>query len=179
MTYAQYLHAVEILGQPVESFTAIPRDTTDLQYFAWWTPVVDRTLFDCVYGNSKGCLDAAVLTRIEANSDYLLQRAKQIGYAPQDLYPMEEWDRTKYALWNKLELIRTNIRIVRSQGFLDVATPEPPVLVAKAAIPHTTINDWEQVLLDTKLCIDGAEEIMRICGTFYAGDNYILQTIRR
>lgn len=146
---------------------------------AWWAPVVDRTLEDCVYGNPKGCLSAEVLTRIEADSDFLFWYALQLGYYTQDLYPMDSWDMTKYALWNKLENIRTNVRIVRSQGFLDIATPEPPALVVKAAVPHTTINDWEQVLLDTKLCIDGATKLMRICGTFYAGDSYTLQIIRR
>ena len=37
----------------------------------WITPVVDRTLEDCVYGSQRGALTVEVLLRIENNIRYL------------------------------------------------------------------------------------------------------------
>ena len=73
---------------------------------SWITPVFDRTLEDCVYGNPKGSLTVEVLQRIENNVLFIKQLFDELGISyNRDIQVKLDWHREEYLRISELRRI--------------------------------------------------------------------------
>ena len=178
MTEDKYTAVVAMLGQPDATLQGQPPYAAADSIFAWWTPVIDRTLADCVYGNPKGCIDAVVLNRIESDTEfirYLL--AIHHLYAGELSTSSVAWHRKLYLLYESMERIRSNIVAVRQSNIIEASTPEPTYLAAGSLPTYNVINDWERVLFDMYAILTGIPLSSRPLGTFDCGMPYTAQQL--
>lgn len=115
-------------------------------FVAFWTPVFDRVLADCVYGNPKGCFDSAVFNRIEYNMQYLNYMLGQQGYYPihydhvavqRDFYLLTDtWNRLKQSIFNCKEFYVDVI------DFPVVSLSKPCELVDYVQINNVEYMQW-------------------------------------
>lgn len=115
-------------------------------FVAFWMPVFDRVLADCVYGNPKGCFDSAVFNRIEYNMQYLSYMVEQQGYYPIH-YNHEAVQRDFYLLtdtWNRLKLSILNCKefYAAVADFPAVSFSEPCELVDYVQINKVEYMQW-------------------------------------
>lgn len=115
-------------------------------FVAFWMPVFDRVLADCVYGNPKGCFDSAVFNRIEHNMQYLSYMIEQQGYYPIH-YNHEAVQRDFYLLtdtWNRLKQSMLNCKAFYAAvaDFPVVSFSEPCELVDYVQINNVEYMQW-------------------------------------
>lgn len=141
----------EQLGSPVDTKILHRLKLSDGSYavdsfVAFWAPVFDRVLADCVYGNPKGCFDSAVFNRIEYNMQYLAYMIEQLGYQPihydhsavqRDFYLLTDtWNRLKQSMLNCKEYYTDSII------FPPVSLSEPCELVDYVQINNVEYMQW-------------------------------------
>lgn len=178
MTADKYNEVVAILGTPDEILAGQPPYAATNDIFVWWTPVIDRTLADCVYGNPKGCIDSVVLNRIESDTEFIRYLLSIHHLHAGDLSSSDVvWHRKLYVLYESMERIRGNIMAIRQSNIIEADTPEPTYLAAGSLPTYTVINDWERVLFDMHAILTGISLSNRPLGTFDCGMSYIAQQL--
>ena len=185
MLTSKYAQVVQILGAPAEKFERTEWDPEAGEYasytFAWWKPVYNRTLANCVYGDPIGSIDQVFMNRIEADTEYLdrLLYEACIPHGAVDGVDLV-WTRELYLFYDDLYRIKTNIAALRASGYFTPDTPIPKEVAANGYPGYALINDWEKCLFDIyQLLKGGGENLVRRLGTFSLGDNYYLQVFRR
>lgn len=145
----------------------------------WITPVTDRVLADCVYGNPKGCLDATTLNRIENNVRYISTLLATVQHASIPTDDKVDWDRTNYIYVRNYDRIKAKINALRDSGIINSNTPTIVLSELPWAVTYLELNAMEQILLDIKNKFSSLANMYRISGTFSLGNDYVLQVIRR
>ena len=178
MTEDKYAAVVDLLGPPDAVLSGQPPYAATTDVFAWWTPVIDRTAADCVYGNPKGCIDQVLLNRLEANTEYIkylldVHHLKAGALSTVDTV----WHRKLYVLYESMERIRSNIVTIRQSNIIEASTPEPTYLAAGSLPTYNAINDWERVLFDMYAILTGISLSSRPLGTFDCGMQYTAQQL--
>ena len=178
MTEDKYTAVVAILGQPDATLQGQPPYAAAGSVFAWWAPVIDRTLADCVYGNPKGCIDSVVLNRIESDTEFIRYLLSIHHLHAGDLSSSDVvWHRKLYVLYESMERIRSNITAIRQSNIIEADTPEPAYLAAGSLPTYTVINGWERVLFDMYAILTGISLSSRPLGTFDCGMSYTAQQL--
>lgn len=141
----------EQLGTPLDTKILRRLKLSDGSYtvenfVAFWMPVFDRVLADCIYGNPKGCFDSAVFNRIEHNMQYLSYMIEQQGYYPIH-YDHEAVQRDFYLLtdtWNRLKQSILNCKefYAAVADFPVVSFSEPCELVDYVQINNVEYMQW-------------------------------------
>lgn len=141
----------EQLGSPLDTKILRKLKLSDGSYavenfVAFWMPVFDRVLADCVYGNPKGCFDSAVFNRIEYNMQYLAYMIEQLGYQPIH-YDHSAVQRDFYLLtdtWNRLKQSMLNCKAFYADSitFPPVSLSEPCELVDYVQINNVEYMQW-------------------------------------
>lgn len=144
----------------------------------WIDPVYDRAAANIVYGDSKGCLDAAVLNRIENNVQYITDAFIADHIPCVTTRQKDEWSRTDYIKLTPFNAIKQNIMNIRNTGYCYTTTPTLSMSVAGALLSYQELNNMEKILFDAKQLLDGAKGMQRKLGTFSAGSSYQRQYIR-
>lgn len=165
MTPEQFAVCVEQLGEPIEK-VILGRKQDSIE--AFWQPVFDRVLADCVYGNNKGCLDAAFLNRNEANISYLKYVTKllkmSVAIERNSAFAIT---REKYVYYEDLrKLVSSATRVFHVfKGTLDAYDPIP--FGAGERITYVHANRLEAAIWNTyvlqQLILEGYQ---------YANDMY-------
>lgn len=185
MLTSKYNNVVSILGPPDASFTrtetAVPSGAVTNMTFAWWMPVTNRTLNNCVYGDPIGCIDRVLMNRLEANADYVSRLFTEALIQCGTLSEVSTvWDRSMYVYYADLARIRNNIATLRATGIFEIDTPTPVLINANDFPTFDIINGWEKCLLDIKNLLDGmSTNLVRRLGTFTLSTTYGHQVIRR
>lgn len=149
-----------------------------VEVFAWWTPVTDRVLDDCVYGNSKGCIDSVLLNRLEADTDYIKYLLDEHHLKVSELQAVDTvWHRKLYLLYGEMERIRSNIETIRSSGIIETSTPIPQEVKGCDKPGYAIINEWERILYDMHSILIGITMGRRPLGTFNCGFAYTEQKL--
>ena len=139
---------------------------------SWITPVFDRTLEDCVYGNQKGALTVEVLQRIENNVLYLKELFDELGIAyNRDIQIKLDWKRTDYFRIADLRRIERNIKHLRASKLISEDTPDFTLSIANTPLLYSHLNDMEKICLDLERGYDVALKDRLYCGEFWCGYN--------
>lgn len=155
MTENKYTAVVAILGQPAVTLFGQPPYATTSDIFAWWTPVIDRTLADCVYGNPKGCIDQVLLNRLEANTEYIKYKLDILNFISDRISKSGVvWIRNLYIKYSDIERIRSNIEKLRNSGIIFDGTPIPQKILGCECPGYELINEWECILYDINVMLD-------------------------
>lgn len=178
MLYSSYLTILDILGPPDHLVVTNAKQNSGgeeeiKEVEAWWRPVFDRTLSDCVYGNHKGCIDRLVLNRIECNLRYIKYRLEQLFYFPA-FYVSKEfpWDRIHYFRRNNLNGIEQNIKNMQEAFTKRPDTPSIVLSAANSLLRYEQINLIEYSLYDINQLIDILYENSLYSNTCYSGENF-------
>lgn len=152
--------------------------TAYIEVFAWWTPVTDRVLDDCVYGNSKGCIDSVLLNRLEADTDYIKYLLDEHHLKVSELSTVDTvWHRKLYLLYGEMERIRSNIETIRSSSIIETSTPIPQEVKGCDKPGYAIINEWERIMYDMHSILIGITMGRRPLGTFNCGFAYTEQKL--
>ena len=185
MLTSKYAQVVQILGEPAEKFERVEWDVAAAQNisytFAWWKPVFNRTLANCVYGDPIGSIDQVFMNRIESNTDFIsrLLREALIKYGDTQFIDTI-WTRELYLFYDDLLRIKDNIAALRASGYFNPDTPIPKEIAANGYPGYALINDWEKCLFDIYQLLKGGEtNLVRRLGTFSLSESYYAQLIRR
>lgn len=178
MTEDKYAAVVDLLGPPDAVLSGQPPYAATTDVFAWWTPVIDRTAADCVYGNPKGCIDQVLLNRLESNTEYIkylldVHHLKAGALSIVDTV----WHRKLYLLYGEMERIRSNIETIRSSGIIETSTPIPQEVKGCDKPGYVVINEWERILYDMRCILIGVTTARRPLGTFNCGFAYTEQKL--
>lgn len=176
MRYATYLRVVEILGPPAHTIITNVRvlktgEEEIREIEAWWPPVFDRVLEDCVYGNHKGCIDRVLLNRLECNLRYVKYRLSVLSYFPYFFINTSfPWDRIHYyrqANMNGIEQSIKNMQydFAKYPGLAEIVLSE-----AEHGISFSHINLIEYSLYDLNYLIDTFYENTLYSDTCYVGE---------
>lgn len=158
MTEDKYNAVVAILGPPNEVLTGQPPYATEQDIFAWWTPVIDRTLDDCVYGNPRGCIDQTLLNRLESDIDYIEYKLATLNFVADNIDKSDGvWTRQLYVLYSDMERIRSNLEILCNSGAVLADTPIPQKIHGCEQPGYELINEWERILYDIKAVLTAIE----------------------
>lgn len=138
----------------------------------WITPVVDRTLEDCVYGSQRGALTVEVLLRIENNIRYLKELFDEanISYNT-DIVIDETWERKRYFRIDDLRRIEQNVKNLRQSMLVNASTPDFPLSYENQIIDYEHINAIEQICLDLTQVYERVLKDRLFCGEFWCGYN--------
>lgn len=123
----------------------------------------------------RGCYNASDATRVELHTRRLQRLFNDNGYNVQ----------IDTRMWSKAEVMRYDdaVRYLANiQTLVDIfgkSANAPDVPDISRWIDHIAANDIESVLLDLSELASGAIAMFRISGTFAAGNDYIMQIIRR
>lgn len=185
MLTSKYAQVVQILGEPTEKFERVEWDVATAQNvsytFAWWKPVFNRTLANCVYGDPIGSIDQVFMNRIEANTDFI-SRLFYETCTYHDIMQFVDtvWTRELYLFYDDLLRIKSNIAALRASGYFNPDTPIPKEIAANGFPGYALINDWEKCLFDIYQLLKGGEtNLVRRLGTFSLSESYYMQLIRR
>ena len=182
MTPSKYAACVAVLGEPAEYIDETPSELPEFngQVFAWWTPVFDRTLEDCVYGSQKGSLDAVFLNRVEANVDYLAFRIAAL-HRPKIVWTAKSaaWTRQLYLFATDFNRIQQNILNLRTAGPLATDTPTFVLSNANVGVSHETANAMEKILYDMRKVLNSINSRRRPLNGFVLSQNIGTQYVRR
>ena len=139
---------------------------------SWITPVFDRTLEDCVYGNPKGSLTVEVLQRIENNVLFIKQLFDELGISyNRDIQVKLDWHREEYLRISELRRIERNIQHLRESRLISQDTPELALSVANMPLLYTHLNDMERICFDLLENYDVVLHDRLYCGEFWCGHN--------
>lgn len=138
----------------------------------WITPVVDRTLEDCVYGNQRGALTVEVLLRIENNIRYLKELFDEANVSYNTNIVIDEtWERKRYFRIDDLRRIEQNVKNLRQSMLVNASTPDFPLSYENKIIDYTHINAIEQICLDLTQVYERVLKDRLYCGEFWCGYN--------
>lgn len=158
MTENKYTAVVAILGKPDATLFGQPPYAATSDIFAWWTPVIDRTLSDCVYGNHKGCIDQVLLNRLEANTEYIKYKLDTLNFVSSRINKSSiVWLRNLYVKYSDIERIRSNIEKLRNSGIIFDGTPIPQKILGCERPGYELINEWERVLYDINVMLTAVQ----------------------
>lgn len=176
MRYSTYLRVVEILGPPARTIvTNMKTHKTGEEEIkeieAWWPPIFDRVLEDCVYGNHKGCIDRVLLNRLECNMRYVKHRLNVLSYFPyfynNAAFP---WDRIHYYKQNSMNGIEQSIKNMQKDFAKYPGMSEIILSQADRAIDFNQINLLEYSLYDLNYLIDVLYANALYSDTCYVGE---------
>lgn len=171
MTAEQLAILTEQLGPPQDMFEYLTSFPEVVEIAAWWTPVFDRTILDCVYSNPKGSITFQTLNRIEADTEFLMQRFRQywIWYDQSVFVQPAKWLRTLYFRISELNRIKQDIINIRKAKVVNIDTPMLTTGNAEDFQQYTTFNDMERILFDIYESLKRLVADWLYCGTFYPG----------
>jgi hypothetical protein len=156
MTQVVYDRLLAELGVPQRSQKiSNPNDPSNV-IVAFWEPIWDRTLEDCVYANPKGSLTFITLNRIEANLEYISEMLRAMGHVPPTILRSPSWGRTEYVKEGDLERIRQNYLYVK--GIIK-SRLDPRQLAAFAVVWFTDINILEQLAWEAEQVLTTIENV--------------------
>ena len=125
---------------------------------------------------SRGTYNAADINRVGAAVNEISAELRAMGYIP----PADmktNWTKTDSLTRSHIINYLSAVEAVRAAFPTSVETPETPTI--DRWIDYNTANDIERIVWEVSHTVAGAKAITRVCGTFSAGDNYIMQIIRR
>lgn len=110
MTQAEKQQLIAQLGEPLDTVTISWVQGMPNDQLAFWQPIYDRTLADCVYGSLKASLDATCYNRIAQNMQYIAYCLQQLGSQPhiftdafatrQAYFHLHMWNKLKQSILN-------------------------------------------------------------------------------
>lgn len=181
MTSDKLTQVIAVLGSPDDQLVWTD-DLGETHYCAWWSPIYNRTLANCVYGDPIGCIDKILMNRLEADTDFLdIALRKQLYYHEHTSQVSTVWQRTMYIHYSDMLRIKENIRKLRESGFFDSTTVMPTEIASEGVPTYSQINNWERILYDVYDTLHAVNNWPRVLGTFSLGNNYHRQrfSIRR
>lgn len=138
----------------------------------WITPVFDRTLADCVYGNQKGAITAEVLNRIENNVEYLRQLFEEYNISfNRDITTDTSWQRQRYFRISDLRRIELNVLKLRQSMLVEESTPTFTPSLEETFQVYTHYNDIERICQDLSIVFQRLTCDFLYCGEFWCGYN--------
>lgn len=138
----------------------------------WITPVFDRTLADCVYGNQKGAITAEVLNRIENNVEYLRQLFEEYNISfNRDITTDTAWQRQRYFRISDLRRIELNVLKLRQSMLVEESTPTFTPSLEETFQIYTHYNDIERICQDLSVVFQRLTCDFLYCGEFWCGYN--------
>lgn len=149
MTQEVYDTIKAMLGEPLHSIQSGP------DIYAFWTPVTDRVLADCVYGNPKGSLSPAVCNRVAANLEFCSYLLKQLGNS---IIPpaVATWSRNDYVFVTDLEAFHSQYAactaIVGGSALPDIPTQ----------LSFVYVNMLEECTASLLLTIEGVQTALEL-----------------
>ena len=123
----------------------------------------------------RGCYNASDATRVELHTRWLQQLFNDNGYNVQ--IDTRMWSKAEVMRYDDVVRYLANIQTLVDIFGKSANTPDVPDI--SRWIDHIAANDIESVLLDLSELASGAIAMFRISGTFTAGNDYIMQIIRR
>lgn len=123
----------------------------------------------------RGCYNASDATRVELHTRWLQRLFNDNGYDVQISTRM--WSKAEVMRYDDVVRYLANIQTLVDIFGKSANTPDVPDI--SRWIDHIAANDIEGVLLDLSELASGAIAMFRISGTFTAGNDYIMQIIRR
>ncbi len=123
----------------------------------------------------RGMYTAVTLNRVAEKVSELVTTLQESGYAVTAHIPTYSGSDTFTEADVKNYLAA--VAAVRAAFPTSDATPEAPDI--SRWIDYEAANDIERLLYEVSQTVAGAKAITRVSGTFTAGDDYIMQTIRR
>lgn len=168
MTDEMYQQLVELLGTPAMTLTGKTSRSSAYVNYGLWTPVTDRVLADCVYGNRKGCWDWLVANRIDANMSFIKAYLYQFGVTVHIKEMPFVYTREQYFMVEQYQRICTNYATLNR--FLQVSTLQPVWHNAGEGLFYEDINILEKYIVETLDAILQLFPDQLMCGTASCGE---------
>lgn len=169
MTHEMYQQLVALLGTPDTTLIGKTSYSSKPVPYGLWTPVTDRTIFDCVYGNRKGCWDWLVANRVDANMSFLKAYLYQFGFTVHIKEMPFVYTREQYFRAAQYQRICTNYSTLNR--FLQVSTLQPVWHVAGEALYFEDINILERYVVETLDTVLRMYPSQFVCGTISCGES--------
>ncbi len=125
---------------------------------------------------SRGVYNAVDVNRVSAAVNEISATLREMGYIPPDALKAN-WTKADSFTRSHILTYLAAVAAVRAAFPTSDATPEAPDI--SRWIDYEAANDIERLLYEVSQTVAGAKAITRVSGTFTAGDDYIMQTIRR
>jgi len=140
----------------------------------WVNPIINRTQADVDYADAhrgnltenKGARSHWTLQRIADNMRYIRAQLIERGINVPEILSRDTWLKTDIPRQSEIELIQTDIQMLRDLGYIKSTTPFVPVL---PWTHYEKLNDIERILYDTVVIITGIGAANRFSGTFFSG----------
>lgn len=116
------------------------------------------------------------INRVESAVSALADALTRRGY-PIQLTVKTDWKPGDMFTYSDAKRYLANVAAIRSTYPNTAAMPE--AVTIDRWIDYIAANDIERILWETERAIEGADSIVRRCGTFRAGGSYTSQIIRR
>ena len=151
--------------------------TQDGTYFAfsadgdaiWVMPKFYRSDFDMFYNTPDAFLNVLDLNRIEANTKYLIDKLKTLGYYSTASINIEfPWTQQKYFKLDHLNKIKMSIQKMRETFTTYPGMGDLFVHLKNTSIPHTELNYIEYCQYDLKWFVDSIQETYNYSGMTYS-----------
>lgn len=163
MTQELFDSLVELLGQPQETIQVAEDDIV-----GYWTPIIDRTLGDCVYGNRRGCFDHVCINRISANLEFMHVRMAENDIKVAEPHKTHLYLRTDYFKANEYNyFVGRFLEIAELSNIEDNLPREVPELTA---LLYTDINDLESITFIAKVYNETISSSVLQSGESYSGE---------
>jgi hypothetical protein len=171
-SWAAYGGTVEVASNIADGECTISmKAEVPVDWGYWYTPVVDRALSDCVYGNPKGCLSTTFLNRIECNTEYLKLYMDYLRIEFVWLVTaVDSWTRQIYLKVAELKRQQESLLKLRATGMIRPDTPLIVISTAESKLGYQLLNDMEKILLDIKGILDILKESFLYVGDIFVGD---------
>ena len=125
---------------------------------------------------SRGTYNATDVNRVSAAVNELSAVLREMGYIPPaDL--KANWTTADTFTRSHVANYLAAVAAIRAAFPASEETPEAPNI--SRWIDYAAANDIERLLYEVSHTIEGAKAIMRVSGSFTAGNDYIMQMIRR
>lgn len=118
----------------------------------------------------------ADLNRVENNTEYLKDYFSNLGYVPSTTTITTNRTKASIEYFDSLNRIESNIKAIKEASFEPVGWIEPYttwVSVSKI-FSYVDANRLESNLVFLKTMIENIEAEIKICGTFYVGQDFNL-----
>lgn len=125
---------------------------------------------------SRGTYNAIDVNRVSAAVNEISDALREMGYIPPSALKAD-WTTADSFTRSYIVTYLAAVAAVRAAFPASESTPEAPDITRW--IDYEAANDIERLLWEVSHTIEGAKAIMRVSGSFTAGDDYIMQIIRR
>lgn len=163
MTQELYTSLVELLGEPQEAI-----QVSDDDIVGYWTPVIDRTLNDCVYGNRRGCFDHVCINRISANLEYIHIKMAENDIRVAEMYKTHLYLRTDYFKADEYNrFVDLFLEVAELSNIDDNLPRKIPELTA---LLYTDINDLESITFAARIYSETISSSVLQSGEVFSGE---------